>query len=108
MSEHNYTCQVEAQQALGAREGLQVTELVVAEVQVGEEGGAGQSLIRQVLKGHVVEVEVCKLCHGDGFFPQVDHGVVAHVQPFDLAKSSEGEERLNLEFNGLNRRTTTS
>lgn len=32
------TCQVEAVQVLGAYEGVQVTELVMAEVQVGEEG----------------------------------------------------------------------
>lgn len=79
-----YTCQVEAPQVLGAREGLQVAELIVTEVQVGEEGGSRQSLFRQVLKGHVVKVEVCKLRHGNGFFSEVDHGVVAQVQPCDL------------------------
>jgi len=86
------TGQVEAGQPLGAWEGLQVAKLIVAEVQVGEERRAGQRLIRQVLKGHVVEVEVRELRHGDGFFPEVGHGVVAHVQARDLGKSSRGEE----------------
>lgn len=64
----------------------------MAEIQVGEKGGAGQSLIGQVLKGHVVEVKVCELRHGNGFFPKVDHRVVAHVQPCDLTESlQEGE-----------------
>ncbi len=92
MSEHGYTGQIEVDKLLGAWEGLQVTKLIVAEVQVGEEWGAGQSLIWQVLKGHVVEVEVCKLRHGDRFFPEVGHGVVAHVQACDLAESLQGEE----------------
>ena len=93
MSEHSCTSQVEAAQLLGAWQRLQVTQLIVAEVQVGEEGDAGQSLVGQVLQGHVVQVEMCELCHGDGFFPEVSHGVVAHVQALDLAQSLQGEER---------------
>lgn len=44
----------------------------------------------------MVEVEVCQLGHGNRLFAEVDHGVVAHVQPRDLTESarrgeSEGE-----------------
>lgn len=35
---------------------------------------------------------MCKPRHGDRFFPEVDHGVVAHVQARDLSESLQGGE----------------
>lgn len=32
----------------------------------------------------MVQVKVCKLCHGNRIFPEVGHGVVAKVEPCDL------------------------
>lgn len=40
----------------------------------------------------MVEVEVCQLGHGNRLFAEVDHGVVAHVQPRDLTKSTRRED----------------
>lgn len=73
-------CQVETSQFRGAKgQRLQDTQLVMAEVKMGELGGEQNCCTGKILQGVVIQKEVCKLGHRYYFLPEIGHGIVTQV-----------------------------
>lgn len=66
----------------------------MADVQVYKVGRFRYSGVDQVLQGHVVQEEVCQLCHGHCVLSQIRHGVIAKVQTSHLWQPGHRKEEM--------------